>query len=175
LHPEIKAMLPDGVENWFLLPKRNPEQDALIETWWRTGSTPYGVVAEYTLNSRKGKKSYLSDPDLRLVRAATFVTAVVLRTSPQRFSDQFRHLASPGWRRVLRSRKWLDDQTQIIRFWAKLYSQPGWLDEIYECWEDYLTLLLRQGLTVQLVRLEPDGEIGRNFRWRLYPFQNGAS
>jgi len=142
-----------------------------------TGSPPYGVVVEYTLNNRKGKKPYLWDPDLRLVRAATLITTVVLRASPQRLTDQFRHIASPGawWRRALKSRKWLDDQTQIISFWSKLYSQPGWLDEIYECWENYLTSLSREGLTVQSVRLEPDGEIGRNFRWRLYSFQNGTS
>lgn len=172
LQPEIRAMFPEGVENWFLLPKRHSEQDAVIYAWKSRGA-PRGVILEYTLNNRKGTKPYLSDPNLRLVRAAASVTALTLRATPERFASQLRHLACPGawWRRALKSKKWLDDQARVVSFWTELYTQPGWLDEIYECWEDYLAAIERNDLIIQQVRLEPDGEIGRNIRWRAYPFQ----
>lgn len=54
--------------------------------------------------------------------------------------------------------------------WSKLaqYSQPNWLDKLYERWEAYIGSLARDGFAIEQIYLQPDldGQIGKVFRWQ---------
>jgi hypothetical protein len=174
LQSEVKSLLPENVGSWILLSKRREEQTSAI-TEWTAGPRPPNVIVEYTLNNGKGQNPYATDDRLRLIKTADAVTIITLRASPERFASQLRHLMRPAWwQRWLKSRRTLNEQEKRGERWFELYARPGWLDDIYASWEVYLAQLVREGVPLREICLEPDPRlpVGRRVRWQVCPAQS---
>lgn len=179
-------VLPDGAQDWPVVGSSRPV--------FPQGAPGIILHYDMNGRNLWDGADYREDPALALVNRASAITVINLRPSPRRiisqltnresvkFEKQKREQGRLVWRlaapaiqaadHILPTRlmKAIHRRTPFRNAPARLqkklrvYEQPGWLDDLYARWGDYLNSIAQTGKPVQQIFIEPDDE---SFHWRL--------